>query len=141
MKLSCCLIVRDESLNLERCLQSVRPFVDEICIVDTGSTDDSSIIAQKYADKFEVWTGCNDSEGRIADFSAARNRNLAQATGQAVLWLDGDDELVGGQHLRKLVSEAPGGDWAYLMPYEYDQDDQGRCMRGCSGWPAPMCDM
>ena len=126
MKISACLIVRDEEKNLERCLQSVRPFVDELCILDTGSTDRSPEIAQKYADKFEVWTGCNGPDGKIRDFSAARNRNLEQATGDVLLWVDGDDELVGGEHLRKLVSEAPQGSWAYLAPYEYDTDEAGR---------------
>lgn len=129
MKLSACLIIRDEAANLDRCLASIRPHVDEICILDTGSTDDSPRIARKYADKWEQWTGCNDSDGRIADFSAARNRNLAQATGDAVLWLDGDDELVGGESLRKLASEAPRGPsgcFSVLAAYEYDHDEAGR---------------
>lgn len=129
IKLSACLIIRDEAANLDRCLASIRPHVDELCVLDTGSTDDSPRIARKYADKWEQWTGCNDSEGRIADFSAARNRNLAQATGDAVLWLDGDDELVGGENLRKLATEAargPSGDFSVLAAYEYDHDDAGR---------------
>lgn len=130
MKLSACLIIRNEAANLERCLQSIRPHVDEICVLDTGSDDDSPAIAQRLADKFEAWTGCNDAEGRIVDFSAARNRNLAMATGDAVLWLDGDDELVGGEHLRKVASEAPrgpSGAFSVLAAYEYDQDSAGRC--------------
>lgn len=130
MKLSACLIIRNEAANLERCLQSIRLHVDEICVLDTGSDDGSDEIAQRFADKFERWTGCNDDQGRIQDFSAARNRNLAQATGDAVLWLDGDDELVGGEHLRKVASEAPrgpSGAFTVLAAYEYDQDSAGRC--------------
>jgi glycosyltransferase involved in cell wall biosynthesis len=129
MKISACLIIRNEEKNLVACLESVRPWVDELCIVDTGSTDASPSIAARYADKFEVWTECNDSEGRIKDFSAARNRNLAQATGKAVLWLDGDDVLVGGQELRKAISEAPrgpSGDFQILAAYEYERDAAGR---------------
>jgi glycosyltransferase involved in cell wall biosynthesis len=129
MKISACLIIRDEAANLARCLESIRHHVDEICVLDTGSTDSSPQIAQHYAHKWEQWTGCNDSDGRIADFSAARNRNLAQATGDAVLWLDGDDELQGGESLRKLASEAargPSGDFSVLAAYEYDHDEVGR---------------
>ena len=128
MKLSACLIVRDESKTLERCLASIRPHVDELCILDTGSTDDSPAIAKRFADKWEQWTGCNGPDGRIADFSAARNRNLAMATGDAVVWLDGDDELVGGSELRKLASEAPrgpDGSFSVLAAYEYDHDAAG----------------
>lgn len=129
MKLSCCLIIRDEAKTLERCLASIRPHVDELCILDAGSVDDSPAIAKRVADKWERWTDCNDSQGRITDFSAARNRNLAMATGDATLWLDGDDELVGGEHLRKLASEAPrspDGSFQLLAAYEYDRDAAGR---------------
>jgi glycosyltransferase involved in cell wall biosynthesis len=129
MKLTACLIIRNESANLERCLASIRPHVDEIVILDTGSTDDSPRIAKRYADKWEQWTGCNDSAGHITDFSAARNRNLAMATGDAVAWFDGDDEVLGGENLRKLASEAPrgpGGSFSVLAAYEYDHDEAGR---------------
>lgn len=129
MKLSACLIVRDEAANLAACLESIRPHVDEICVLDTGSTDDSPAIAKRYAHVWERWTGCNDAQGRIMDFSAARNRNLAQATGDAVLWVDGDDVLVGGDKLRQAIQEAPrgaDGSFALLAAYEYDRDAQGR---------------
>lgn len=126
MKISACLIIRDESRTLERCLASIRPHVDEICVLDTGSVDDSPVIAKRFADKWELFSGCNDENGLIADFSAARNRNLAMASHEALLWLDGDDELQGGEHLRRLVSEAPGSCWSYLAEYEYDHDAAGR---------------
>lgn len=66
MKLSLCLIVKNEEKYLERCLKSLRNYVDEIIITDTGSADTTVEIAKKYTDKvyhFE-W---------IDDFSAARN--------------------------------------------------------------------
>ena len=127
MKISCCLIIRDEKANLRACIESVRPWVDEVCILDTGSTDGSAELGKKLADKWSHTTACNDSDGRIADFSAARNLNLAMASHEAVLWVDGDDVLQGGSELRKLVSEAPAaGAWAFLAEYEYDQDAAGR---------------
>jgi glycosyltransferase involved in cell wall biosynthesis len=130
MRISCTLIIRDEASTLEACLASIRPHVDELVIIDTGSTDDSPSIAARYADKFEVWTGCNDAEGRIADFSAARNHAISLATGDALAWFDGDDLVRGASELRKLASEAyrstAGQAWAYLMPYEYERDAAGR---------------
>ena len=49
MKLSACLIVKDEAANLPRCLASLQGFVDEIVVVDTGSTDDTVRIARDIA--------------------------------------------------------------------------------------------
>lgn len=130
MKISCCLIIRDEMANLPRLWESVRPHVDEICVLDTGSTDGSAEWCRERADKWSKTEACNDASGRIVDFSLARNLNLAMASHDVVLWLDGDDELQGGANLRKLVSEAPAATtrqaWALLAEYEYDQDAAGR---------------
>lgn len=82
------MIVKNEEAYLEKCLSSVRDVVDEIIVVDTGSTDGTVDIARRYGAKvipFE-WT---------QDFSAARNFSLEQATGDWILYLDADEELVG----------------------------------------------
>lgn len=66
VSISLCMIVKNESLVLDRCLRSVADLVDEIVIVDTGSNDSTKDIARAYTSSvydFE-WTG---------DFSAARN--------------------------------------------------------------------
>jgi len=130
LKLSCTLIVRNEAANLRACLLSIKPHVDELVVVDTGSTDETPAIAKEHADVFETFTGCNGPDGRIADFSAARNHALALATGDAVCWFDGDDVVRGGENLRKLVSEAysatKGQPFAWLAPYEYERDAAGR---------------
>lgn len=84
--ISLCMIVKDEEQVLERCLDSVKELVDEIVIVDTGSTDATKDIAARYTDRlfhFE-WNH---------DFSAARNFSFRQATQDYILWLDADDEL------------------------------------------------
>lgn len=64
--ISLCMIVKNEERVLKRCLDSVRDLVDEIIIVDTGSTDATKRIAAGYTDKIYDLTW-ND------DFSAARN--------------------------------------------------------------------
>lgn len=84
--LSLCMIVKDEEDCLARCLLSVIPVVDEIIIVDTGSTDRTKAIAKTFGAKvydFE-W---------IDDFSEARNLSLSKATGDWILVLDADETI------------------------------------------------
>ncbi len=85
-KLSLCMIVKNESKHLARCLESVDGVVDEIIVVDTGSTDDTVEIAKKYDAKVYNYEW-ND------DFSAARNESIKHATGDWVLILDADEEI------------------------------------------------
>jgi glycosyltransferase involved in cell wall biosynthesis len=84
--ISLCMIVKNEERFLEACLESVKDVVDEINIVDTGSTDRTLEIAEKY--------GANviHREWRN-DFAWARNEALAMATKRWTLVLDADEEL------------------------------------------------
>lgn len=84
MKLSLCMIVKNEEDVLERCLKSASLFTDEIIIVDTGSTDRTKMIASKYTTKIY------DFEW-IDDFAAARNFSFSKASGDYIMWLDADD--------------------------------------------------
>ena len=84
--LSLAIIVKDDAKGLDRCLNSVKDVLDEIIIVDTGSTDNTKEVAYKYTDKvydFE-W---------IDDFAAARNFSFSKCTKDYILWLDSDDEV------------------------------------------------
>jgi glycosyltransferase involved in cell wall biosynthesis len=93
--ISLCMIVKNEEKVLGRCLSSVQKAVDEIIIVDTGSTDKTKEIASKFTDKvydFE-W---------IDDFSAARNKAFSYATMDYQMWLDADD-VVTEENLEKLL--------------------------------------
>jgi GT2 family glycosyltransferase/tetratricopeptide (TPR) repeat protein len=91
---SLCMIVKDEEEYLPKCLASVRPLVDEMILVDTGSTDKTKEIATLFgAQLFSVaWT---------EDFSEARNFSLSKATGDWILVLDGD-EFLSGKDCEKL---------------------------------------
>lgn len=126
---SVCLIVRDEEATLERCLQSIRPHVQEIVVVDTGSVDSTPEIARRYADIFEVYIGCNDSSGRIESFSRARNKSLSLATLDWVVWFDGDDEVRDADKIQSLVDQfGPAtamGPVSIMLPYEYGHDHRG----------------
>ncbi len=126
-KISACLIVRDEQASIAACLASIRPYVDEIVVLDTGSVDDTPAIVRPFADRHETFLDCNDKDGRIEDFSLARNRSFALATHDVVLWLDGDDVLQGAEHLPALAAElVKHRSSQMLFPYEYSHDDRGR---------------
>lgn len=86
MEISLCMIVKDEEAILNRCLLSVQNLVDEIVIVDTGSTDTTKMIAQQYGAKIFDFTWCND-------FSRARNYAFGHASKEYILWLDADDYI------------------------------------------------
>ena len=79
-----CMIVKDEENTLKNCLTSVMPFVDEIIVVDTGSTDSTKHIALEFTEKVYDYEWCND-------FSAARNFCISKATNDWVLFLDADE--------------------------------------------------
>ncbi len=80
------MIVKNEEKYLEGCLDSVKNVVDEIVIVDTGSTDKTLEIAEKFNAKIFHFDW-------IDDFSAARNFALSKSNGDWILYLDADERL------------------------------------------------
>ena len=98
--LSLSMIVRDEAARIEACLRSVAGFVDEMVVVDTGSTDDTIAIAAGLGARVEriPWPG---------DFAPARNQALAAVTGDWVLVLDADEQLrpEAREPLQQLMAE------------------------------------
>lgn len=84
--LSVCVITKNEENNLEKCLKSVKSIADEIIIVDTGSTDKTIEIAQKFTSNIYHFEW-------IDDFSAARNFALEKAIGKFILSIDADEYL------------------------------------------------
>ena len=84
--ISLCMIVKDEEDCLGRCLDSLKDLVDEIIIVDTGSTDRTKEIAKSYGAKV------SDFEWDW-DFSKARNFAFSQATCDYIYSADADEEL------------------------------------------------
>lgn len=132
-KISACLIVRNERSNIYQCLQSLRPHVDELIVVDTGSTDDTKRIAAGIADRVETFIGCNDDDGNILDFAMARNYAHSLASHEWVFWCDGDDVVHGAEHLRQMAADGDSIDRClYMMPYHYSFDPSGRCT--CIHW-------
>ncbi len=83
---SLCMIVKNEADILARCLDSVADMMDEIIIVDTGSTDNTKTIAGRYTDKVYDFAWTND-------FSAARNFSFSLATMDYIYAPDADEVL------------------------------------------------
>ena len=118
--ISLCMIVKNEEDTLARCLESVKRIVDEIIIVDTGSTDKTKEIAGIYTDKifdFE-W---------IDDFSAARNFSFEKASMAYILWLDADDVILHEDQIKfeKLKKELDPAIDMVMMKYNYAFDEEG----------------
>ncbi len=96
-RISVCMIARDEERVLSDCLDSVRPWVEEICLVDTGSRDRTRELAEAAGARVRDFPWCDD-------FSAARNASLEMATGDWILVIDADEVLAeeSGPILRRL---------------------------------------
>ena len=100
------MIVKNEEKYLQGCLDSARQYVDEIVIIDTGSTDSTIEIAKKNNAKIYSypWTG---------SFSDARNTSLKHSASDWILYLDADERIVEGEQLRKLINNARA--WAFTL--------------------------
>lgn len=95
--ITACLIVKNEEDMLRRCLESLQGGVDEIVIVDTGSTDKTKEIAKEFTNKvydFE-WTD---------DFAEARNYAASHATGEWIIAIDAD-ECVDPENFKAAMEE------------------------------------
>ncbi|MBI2147981.1 glycosyltransferase [Candidatus Woesearchaeota archaeon] len=99
--ISLCMIVKNEEGVLRECLSSVHGLVDEMIIVDTGSTDRTIDVAREFKAKISsiLWAD---------DFSAAKNAAIRRATKQWILWLDADEVLPASEHekVRQAIAAA-----------------------------------
>ncbi|MCX7817051.1 MAG: glycosyltransferase [Syntrophales bacterium] len=116
-RISLCMIVKNEEASIERCLESIHRFVDEIIIVDTGSTDKTCSIAEKYGAKiyYHPWEN---------DFSKHRNQAISYATGNWILQVDADEELFDQDgHKLKATVNTGKADYYYCIFYDVDHNN------------------
>ncbi len=115
------MIVKNEEKHIEKCLNSAKNFVDEIIIVDTGSSDKTREIAKKFTDKIFEFNWVND-------FSKARNFSISKASSDWILVLDGDEtiEEIDFKKLKALIETE--NDAAYMIHRNYTND------YACSGF-------
>ena len=118
--ISLCMIVKNEEKVLARCLESTKDIVDEIIIVDTGSTDKTKEIAKKYTNKILDFEWIND-------FSAARNYSFSRASKEYILWLDADDVILDKdrEKLLKLKETLSNKVDFVMMKYNVAFDEYG----------------
>ncbi|QQZ08190.1 glycosyltransferase [Heyndrickxia vini] len=118
--ISLCMMVKNEEEVLARCLDTVKDIVDEINIVDTGSTDKTVEIAKKYTDRvfFFEWIG---------NFAAGRNEAFKHATKDYILYLDADDVLLeeDQKKLKTLKQTLDPSVDSVSMYYDADTDEFG----------------
>ena len=98
IKISACYMVKNEEVNLPRSLESVKESVDEIIVVDTGSTDKTIEIAKSYGAKI-IETPWKD------DFSTPRNMAIDAATGDWIIFLDADEFFATPGKVRAAITK------------------------------------
>lgn len=118
--LSLCMIVKNEEDVLRRCLDSVKDIVDEIIIVDTGSTDKTKSIAKDFTDKIFDFKWCDD-------FSKARNYSFSKATKEYIMWLDADDVILESDKIaiEELKNTLPPNIDVVMLNYNAAFDENG----------------
>ena len=119
--ISLCMIVKNEEKVLARCLDSIKDMVDEIIIVDTGSSDRTKEIAALYTDHIFDFTW-ND------DFSAARNFSFSKASCDFIMWLDADDIFTetDREAFLRFKKELPADADVIMMRYNTAFDEEGK---------------
>ena len=118
--ISLCMIVKNEEMHIARCLDSVAGLVEEIIIVDTGSSDRTMEIASNYTSNVysHPWKD---------DFSDARNYSFSKASMDYCMWMDADDvleESEKGKFLR-LKRSLPTDTDIVMMKYHTSFDEAG----------------
>jgi glycosyltransferase involved in cell wall biosynthesis/Tfp pilus assembly protein PilF len=117
-RVSLCMIVKDEEAALGACLASVADLVDEMIVVDTGSTDGTRHVAEQEGARVVDFAW-------VDDFSAARNASIDRASGDWIFWLDADERLDGPNRetLRAVIAGLAQENAAYLMRQLSTTDD------------------
>ncbi|HLO97997.1 MAG TPA: glycosyltransferase [Fimbriimonas sp.] len=118
--ISLCMIVKNEERVLDQCLESAKPFFNEIIIVDTGSTDRTKEIAKSH--------GVNLIESTWPDsFAEARNESLSHATGDWIFWLDADDvlPLQSGEAILHAAINATQDITGFVVPVQFVEEGPG----------------
>lgn len=136
--ISVAMIVRDEADHLTECLESVGRFADQVCVVDTGSSDETPDIARRFGAMLATFPWSDD-------FSRARNRALELCSGDWVFVVDADERIAAkdAPEIRRLA-EAPAdrgyrfvtrnyGDNEALADFHPCAPEDALC-RGFRGW-------
>ena len=139
VEISLCMIVKNEEKVLARCLDSIVDLMDEVIIVDTGSTDGTKEIAARYTDQIY------DFEW-VQDFSAARNFAFSKATKDYIYTADADEVLDVENHSRfadlkqvllpeiEMVQMKYGNQLSHGTAYNFDEEYRPKLFRRLREW-------
>lgn len=115
------MIVKNEAENLPRLFESIEGCFDEVHITDTGSTDDTVAIAERFGAKVHRFDW-------VQDFSAARNASFDPVTTDFVCWLDGDDTLDNPEGFKRFRDDVMALADYWVAPYHYASDANGKAV-------------
>jgi tetratricopeptide (TPR) repeat protein len=121
--------------TLERCLASIRPFVDEVDVYDTGSSDGTLDLLDRLHDERPPAAPIRVERGEWRDdFAWAREQSFALASEGTdwLFWIDADDVVEGGATIRSLIDGAPPDLDAYAVAYEIARNESGYVIE--HGW-------
>lgn len=127
MSVSAAIIVKDSIRCIDRCLDSVLNAVDEIVVVDTGSTDGTLEVLERYAEKYADKVKVYNFEW-VGDFSAARNYSLSKVTSSWVFVVDADDVLPEEEapKVRQIIAEMDAKNCKAVFDIIYDNTVGGQ---------------
>lgn len=116
MRLSGCILTKNEEKNINNCITSILNICDEIILIDTNSTDNTIKIAENYTDKIFTMPFSND-------FSTLRNYGMSKCIGDYILMIDGDESLNldDGERLLDFLSLNPSIDGIYFKIHQQFQ--------------------
>lgn len=117
LKITACYIVKNEVENLAKSIKSLKNQVNEIVVVDTGSTDDTIAVARKLGAKVYSFPWQDD-------FSKARNSALSKAKGDWLILLDADEYFTAktAGNIRQVIRQAQQVDGLLVQLVNYDVD-------------------
>lgn len=129
------MIVKNAEKTLRRAVESCLPLgLDEVVIVNTGSSDGTEGVARALATSYADYQDPDpieiDGELYVSDFSKARNYAMGLCKSDYIFWIDSDDVLVGATKIldsieKNIRSGICGHMWMF---YDYEYNDQGICV-------------
>ena len=119
LKISACYIVKNEAKNLPRSIESLKSAVNELIVVDTGSTDNTIEIAKSYGAKVIEVTWQDD-------FSAPRNIAIENATGDWIIFLDADEFFAYPDKVRAAIEKLSHEVTILIPRINIDEDNENR---------------
>ena len=119
--LTACLMVKNEIGQVERTIKSLRNSVNNMVVLDTGSTDGTQEFVKKLAQRYNIQLKIYEES--FIDFSTSRNRllDLARPEGHFLLMMDANDELINGKQLRKILLKNMEDD-VFTIKYVLEND-------------------